>query len=119
MSPQWVLDGSTWYLYRLDPYLSRATREIFQWVRWSESAKEYVDMHGVSLGTDLDEAKTKIEKQQWSKRDWAIQSLVDGKESDRIIECKTESEARDWVERFPQSYQLLSRQSAGGWSKTS
>lgn len=76
-------------------------------------------MHGVSLGTDLEEAKTKIEKQQFYIRDWAIQSIVDGKETARIIECSGEVEARDWVKRFPQSYQLLSRFSVGAWSKTS
>lgn len=119
MSPQWVLSGSTWYLYRVDPYLSKSSKEIFQYVRWSESGEEYVDMHGTSLGKDLNEAKTKIEKQQFSRRDWAIRSVVDGKETDRIIECGTESEARDWVERFPQSYQLLSRESAGEWNKVS
>lgn len=52
-------------------------------------------------------------------RDWAIQSIVDGKETDRIVECKTEAEARDWAERFPQSYQILSRESAGAWRKES
>ncbi len=49
-------------------------------------------------------------------RDWAIRSIVDGKESDRIIECKTQAEARDWVTRFPLSYRLLSRFSAGEWT---
>ncbi len=127
MSPQWILDGATWYLYRCDPYLSRADKIIFQSVRWSESAGQFVDIHGATLGTDLDEAKTTIEKWQWNgtsvkippQYDWAIQSIVDGKETDRIIECKTEAEARDWVKRFPQSYLLLSRESAGAWSKAS
>ncbi len=49
------------------------------------------------------------------KRDWALQSVVDGKDTDRIISIETEREARDWVARFPSKYRLLSRASAGAW----
>ena len=47
--------------------------------------------------------------------DWAIRSIVKGADTTRIIECKHEEEARDWCTRFPQSYALLKRRSAGHW----
>jgi hypothetical protein len=55
----------------------------------------------------------------WSimKRDWALLSVVDGKDTDRVIRIETETEARNWVERFPRSYRLLSRASAGEWER--
>jgi hypothetical protein len=54
-----------------------------------------------------------------SNMDWAIRSIVEGKETERIIQCPTEAEARDWVEHFPKSYRLLSRASAGPWEEAS
>ena len=50
-------------------------------------------------------------------KDWALLSVVDGKETERIVPCSTEIEARDWVARFPDSYRLLFRESAGEWKK--
>jgi hypothetical protein len=47
------------------------------------------------------------------KRDWAIRDLITG----QFIPAKSEEEARDWAKRFPQSYKLVSRISAGEWEE--
>ncbi len=48
---------------------------------------------------------------------WAIQSLLDGGEpTARIIEQPDEAAARSWVEGFPHSYRLVSRQ-VSEWSE--
>jgi hypothetical protein len=46
--------------------------------------------------------------------DWGIQSVVDGKPIERIIE-KSQVEARDWARRFPKCYKVVRRVSAGPW----
>ncbi len=55
----WMLRGSTWALLRPDPL--RFGQTIIQYIRWSESGEQYVDMRGLSLGTDLEKAKRTVE----------------------------------------------------------
>lgn len=51
---QWIPTGATWALTR-DGY-------ICQYIRWSESANQLVDMKGRELGDDLDTAKKSVEE---------------------------------------------------------
>jgi hypothetical protein len=44
--------------------------------------------------------------------DWAIEDKDGG-----FRECSSEAEARGWIKAFPELYGLVTRRSAGGWTK--
>jgi hypothetical protein len=49
------------------------------------------------------------------KWEWGIRSIVDGVHTERIMPVATEIEARDWQNRFPQSYVTVKRRAPGDW----
>lgn len=53
---QWKLSGATWALTCPD------LAKIFDLVRWSDIADQYLDLRGHDLGTDLEKAQRKVEE---------------------------------------------------------
>ncbi len=64
---------------------------------------------------DILEQRLAAAEADTARLDWGIRIIVDGVVSERIIDCYSEFEARDWSTRFPQSYALVNRRSAGEW----